>query len=116
MSAQASADFLAFGAFLAFGFGSASDFEAARLSPPRALPESPSFSFSMLPDLPPSADALELVHAAPHDAAPPAPPPPPLALPPLAFEEDAELPPVLPAEFVSPLALALELPPFAFAV
>ena len=95
---------------------SASDLDAARLSPPLAFPESPSFSFSMLPDLPPSAEALELVHAAPHEAAPPLPPLPPLALPPLADEEDDELPPVLPAEFVSPLALAFEFPPFAFAV
>jgi len=95
---------------------SASDREAATLSPPRALPESPSFSFSMLPDLPPTDAALELVHAAPHEAAPPLPPLPPSALPPLAFEEDVEAPPVLPVEFVSPLALELDDPPFAFAV
>jgi len=95
---------------------SASDLDAARLSPPLAFPESPSFSFSMLPDLPPSAEALELVQAAPHDAAPPLPPLPPSALPPLADEEDDELPPVFPFELVSPLALELEFPPFAFAV
>jgi hypothetical protein len=95
---------------------SAFDPARAALSPPRALPESPSFSFSMLPDLPPSADALELEQAAPHEAAPPLPPLPPLALPPLADEEDVELPPVLPAEFVSPLALELDDPPFALAV